>query len=262
MTLHLPAQMVECFAGHDDVVTCVAISPDCKLLVSVLRNCRLHPDGWTIPRRPPPPLMLTFFFPLKLPPVAAIRYTQATGATDEKIRVWQLRRGNAKSATVDADGDGSSAVTENGYAVPLLVLSGHPGRSLAVAWSPSGDFLLSGGGDRTAKVWECHYDPPLPLHRLPPPAIPPRHRGPRPRSRMVGKLVRRLAGHKGWVSECAGRAGRACERASGRVRFLFLFPSRPSPVDGTAFFCCPRHRLPATLLLLTSVGHIQCTATR
>jgi WD40 repeat protein len=97
-----------------------------------------------------------------------------TGGADGLIKLWSLRAptsGRRSSVTPSQEPESSGPRSRGGDA--LDVLSGHNGRVMCVQSAWHGDRLLSGGADRTLRVWDLAGS---------------------------GKCLHRLTGHSGWVT--------------------------------------------------------------
>jgi WD40 repeat protein len=77
------------------------------------------------------------------------RGTLLTASADSTLRLWDVQSGNA-----------------------LFVLTGHDGPAHSCAFSPDGNFIVSGSWDKTVRVWDA----------------------------ATGSPVRVLSGHEGWVT--------------------------------------------------------------
>jgi WD40 repeat protein len=103
--------------------------------------------------------------------------TIASTGSDRTVRLWHLSGGSAASPLrvsqgfdsvafgpdgylAAANGDGTVKVLDAATLEPILTLYGHTSRVLSVAFSPDGRRLVSGGFDRTVKVWDVSRWPP------------------------------------------------------------------------------------------------------
>jgi WD40 repeat protein/tetratricopeptide (TPR) repeat protein len=114
------------FKGHTGWVLAVAVSPDGKLL--------------------------------------------ATGSVDDTVRIWSIetgeeratlkpQKGSIRALEFSSDGRTLAAATESGaimWELANLETRGvpHPNRVLALAIAPDGKMLLTGGEDRTSRLWD------------------------------------------------------------------------------------------------------------
>jgi WD40 repeat protein len=141
-----------------------------------------------------------------------------TGGADGLIKLWSLRAlatGRRSSAmTSQQDTDGTGAQSRGGDA--LNVFSGHSGRVICVLSAWHGDRLLSGGADRTLRVWDL--------------------------ARGNGKCINKLCGHSGWVTMVkywgpntvvSASTDRSIALWDARLRDspLFLLRSHRSPIS-------------------------------
>jgi len=99
-----------------------------------------------------------------------------TGGADGLIKLWSLRAvgtgRRSSSMTSPRDSEGTGAQSRGGDA--LTVCSGHSGRVMCVLSAWHGDRLLSGGADRTLRVWDLASG--------------------------NGKCINKMCGHTGWVT--------------------------------------------------------------
>eukprot|EP00980_Cylindrotheca_fusiformis_P013264 scaffold3373_cov137-Cylindrotheca_fusiformis.AAC.24 len=98
-----------------------------------------------------------------------------TGGADGLIKMWSLRAPTSgrRSSNVATSQEAESVGPRNRGGDALDVLSGHNGRVTCVQSAWHGDRLLSGGADRTLRVWDLTG---------------------------TGKCLHRLTGHSGWVT--------------------------------------------------------------
>lgn len=98
-----------------------------------------------------------------------------TGGADGLIKLWSLRAPTSgrRSSNASTSQDAESAGPKSRGGDALDVLSGHNGRVMCVQSAWHGDRLLSGGADRTLRVWDLSG---------------------------TGKCLHRLTGHSGWVT--------------------------------------------------------------
>ncbi|KAL3922318.1 MAG: hypothetical protein SGILL_002270 [Bacillariaceae sp.] len=100
-----------------------------------------------------------------------------TGGADGLIKLWSLRApSSSRRSTTDTDAVANSASQQRGRGGDALnTLSDHTGRILCIQSAWHGDHLLSGGADRTIRVWDLASG--------------------------GGKSLHTLCGHFGWVTK-------------------------------------------------------------
>ena len=99
-----------------------------------------------------------------------VLYDTATGQAASRLAlddpVTCLAFHPSKPLLAYRSGERTVAVREPGAAGDLRTLTGHEAEVLAVAWSPDGALLATGGKDRTARLWDAVrgelLSPPLP----------------------------------------------------------------------------------------------------
>jgi len=146
-----------------------------------------------------------------------------TGGADGSIKVWTLRaptgiRRNHDSGhnDVDAGVAGASQQQHGRGGNALTTLSGHDGRVLCIKTAWHGDHLLSGGADRSIRVWD------LATNR--------------------GKCIHKLFGHFGWITNVqywgpntivSASTDRSVALWDARVRSspLFILRNHQSPIS-------------------------------
>jgi hypothetical protein len=150
-----------------------------------------------------------------------------TGGADGLIKLWSLRSpGVAASArnSIEANADPLSPRTtkasQSGDA--LSILSGHGGRILCIKTAWHGDRLLSGGADRTVRVWDL--------------------------AGSGGKCLNSLSGHLGWVTHVQYWGPNTIISAS-TDRSIALWDAR---VRNTPLFMLRHHYAPISDLLVGS----------
>ncbi|KAL3943442.1 MAG: hypothetical protein SGBAC_002490 [Bacillariaceae sp.] len=141
-----------------------------------------------------------------------------TGGADGLIKLWSLRAlttgRRSSSMTSQQDTDSTAAQSRGGDA--LTIFSGHSGRVICVLSAWHGDRLLSGGADRTLRVWDLAGG--------------------------NGKCISKLSGHSGWVtmvkywgpnSVVSVSTDRSIALWDARLRDspLFMLRSHSSPVS-------------------------------
>jgi len=145
-----------------------------------------------------------------------------TGGADGLIKLWALRaptgsrRTNASSSN-EADIGGSAGQQHRGRGGDALsTLSGHAGRILCIKTAWHGDHLISGGADRTIRVWDL--------------------------ASSGGKCIHRLSGHFGWITNVqywgpntivSASTDRSVALWDARVRSspLFILRNHQSPIS-------------------------------
>jgi WD40 repeat protein len=145
-----------------------------------------------------------------------------TGGADGLIKLWALRaptgsrRTNASSSN-EADMGGSAGQQQRGRGGDALsTLSGHAGRIICIKTAWHGDHLISGGADRTIRVWDL--------------------------ATSGGKCIHRLSGHFGWITNVqywgpntivSASTDRSVALWDARVRSspLFILRNHQSPIS-------------------------------
>ena len=144
-----------------------------------------------------------------------------TGGADGLIKLWALRaptgsrRTSAASSEVDTGGGGGHQQRGRGGDA-LSTLSGHSGRILCIKTAWHGDHLLSGGADRTIRVWDL--------------------------ASSGGKCIHKLSGHFGWITNVqywgpntivSASTDRSVALWDARVRSspLFILRNHQSPIS-------------------------------
>lgn len=163
--------------------------------------------------------------------------TLVTGGADGFIKLWSLRSPTGRRASNDILGGSSTNVFNTSNLAgssgdplsqsrtkgsrggdALSILSGHTGRVLCVKTAWHGDRLLSGGADRTVRIWDLAG------------------------AGGSGKFLHELRGHLGWVTQChywgpntivSGSTDRSIALWDARVRRspLFVLRYHKSPVS-------------------------------
>jgi WD40 repeat protein len=151
-----------------------------------------------------------------------------TGGADGLIKLWALRaptgsrRTNASSSN-EADMGGSAGQQHRGRGGDALsTLSGHAGRILCIKTAWHGDHLISGGADRTIRVWDL--------------------------ASSGGKCIHRLSGHFGWITNVQYWGPNTIVSAS-TDRSVALWDAR---VRSSPLFILRNHRSPISDLLVGS----------
>ena len=121
---------------------------------------------------------------IDLPPRMYRPDSLVSGGQDGLIKLWSL-----KSALIDQDGGGQkktvssrfvqshqmTSITDFDASDAQGVLTGHEGNIICIKTAWHGDKLLSGGADKTVRLWDISVS--------------------------VGKPLTTLRGHQGWVTE-------------------------------------------------------------
>ncbi|MBV9390027.1 MAG: WD40 repeat domain-containing protein [Chroococcidiopsidaceae cyanobacterium CP_BM_ER_R8_30] len=159
-------KLLHTLLGHKKSVNCVAISPDGKLLASASNKIKiwhLHTGN----------RLCTLWHSCSVNAVAiSPDGILASGSSDSKIRLWQLRTGELRQTLVGHSGevksvaispDGTilaSGSTDNTIKIwrlstgkQLQTLTRHSGEVRSVAISSDGTILISGSADNTIKIW-------------------------------------------------------------------------------------------------------------
>ncbi|VEU38269.1 unnamed protein product [Pseudo-nitzschia multistriata] len=145
-----------------------------------------------------------------------------TGGADGSIKLWNLRAptGNRRNNNSGSNGydsnDGSGQHQRGRMGDALNTLSGHDGRVLSITTAWHGDHLLSGGADRSIRVWDLGSS--------------------------GGKCLHKLFGHFGWVTNVqywgpntivSASTDRSVALWDARVRSspLFILRNHSSPIS-------------------------------
>jgi WD40 repeat protein len=145
-----------------------------------------------------------------------------TGGADGLIKLWALRaptgsrRTNITSSN-EGELSGTTGQQQRGRGGDATsTLSGHTGRILCIKTAWHGDHLISGGADRTIRVWDL--------------------------STSGGKCIHKLCGHFGWITNVqywgpntivSASTDRSVALWDARVRSapLFILRSHQSPIS-------------------------------
>ena len=153
-----------------------------------------------------------------------------SGGADGLIKLWSLRSPGTGGRRVEVDHAGQVPAgigrTTPAKAAPsgdaLNIMSGHGGRVLCVKTAWHGDRLLSGGADRTVRVWDL--------------------------SSSGGKCLHSLSGHLGWVTNVQYWGPNTIISAS-TDRSIALWDAR---VRASPLFMLRHHYAPVSDLLVGS----------
>jgi len=142
-----------------------------------------------------------------------------TGGADGMIKLWSLRAlttGRKSSSMVNSPQDADSVGNQSRGGDALSIFTGHSGRVMCVLSAWHGDRLLSGGADRTLRVWDLAGG--------------------------NAKCLNKLSGHSGWVTMVkywgpntvvSASTDRSIALWDARLRDspLFMLRSHSSPVS-------------------------------
>ncbi|KAL3922375.1 MAG: hypothetical protein SGILL_002237 [Bacillariaceae sp.] len=147
-----------------------------------------------------------------------------TGGADGLIKLWSLRAPTSSRRSVaDSEASGSKTGQQRGRGGDALItLSDHVGRILCIQTAWHGDHLLSGGADRTIRVWDLQSG--------------------------GGKSLHTLFGHFGWVTNVQYWGPNTIVSAS-TDRSMALWDAR---VRSSPLFVLRHHHSPISDLLVGS----------
>jgi WD40 repeat protein len=149
-----------------------------------------------------------------------------TGGADGLIKLWSLRAptgGRVRPSSASAANEGDNSGQQRGRGGDAeSVLSGHNGRIMCIKTAWHGDRLLSGGADRTLRVWDL--------------------------AASGGKCLHTLTGHFGWVTDVQYWGPNTIVSAS-TDRSVALWDAR---VRSSPLFMLRHHHSPITALLVGS----------
>jgi WD40 repeat protein len=166
---------------------------------------------------------------IDLPPRMYRPDSLVSGGQDGLIKLWSL-----KSALIDQDGGGQkktvssrfvqshqmTSITDFDASDAQGVLTGHEGNIICIKTAWHGDKLLSGGADKTVRLWDLSVS--------------------------VGKPLTTLRGHQGWVTETQFWGSNTIVSAS-TDRSIHLWDTR---AGSSPIFALRYHLSPVSDLLL------------
>jgi serine/threonine protein kinase len=153
--------------GATDNIRCVAISPDGRRVAA--GGSDLTVRVWELDNSKAPPIE----FRGHVGPIQSVAFLSGgtvllSAGDDGTVRLWNSKTGSAR-ATLNADVGRVVAVAHCPISRRLafagqdlrilhpdgsfIHLAGHTGRITCIAFSPTGEFLVSGGKDRSVRVW-------------------------------------------------------------------------------------------------------------
>ena len=145
-----------------------------------------------------------------------------TGGADGLIKLWSLRAPTGGRRANASEEDGATQQPRGRGGDALSVLSGHSGRVMCIKTSWHGDRLLSGGADRTIRVWDLGGN--------------------------GGKAIHTLTGHSGWITKLDYWGPNTIVSASSD-RSVSLWDAR---VHHSPLFTLRHHHAPVSDILIGS----------
>jgi WD40 repeat protein len=147
-----------------------------------------------------------------------------TGGADGLIKLWSLRAptGGRRAGTAGASETDNTTQQRGRGGDALSILTGHTGRILCVKTAWHGDRLLSGGADRTLRIWDL--------------------------TSSSGKCLHTLSGHFGWVTKVQYWGPNTIVSAS-TDRSISLWDAR---VRSSPLFVLRHHHSPISDILVGS----------
>jgi WD40 repeat protein len=128
--------LIRTFAGHQDWVGAVAVTPDGRSALSGSDDCTLK--LWDLATGQPRLTFTGHAGPVHAVAIVPDGHHALSGSSDSTLRLWDLTTGQ-----------------------PLLVFAEHEGPVYALAITPDGRYALSGSGDGALKLWDLSTGQPL-----------------------------------------------------------------------------------------------------
>lgn len=169
---NLPPGEVRCFAGHADAVTCLAVVPGGRQVLSGShdRSLRL----WDVDSGTQLQTFQGHTEGIRCVAVASRGKQALSGGVDRSLRLWDLASGRCLRTflghtdaircaafapddrqAISASNDRQICFWDLASGRPLLALQGHSGDINSLQLSPDGRLLLSCSWDKTVRFWEA-----------------------------------------------------------------------------------------------------------